>query len=167
MKSCFKTLSIILLAVTVLAVLCACGSTGASDTPAPSPTLSVPTPVPTARPAPSPEPTPLPSPVVQSSSGSGVSTMTNYNIPPEIWDTVVYPDSDWWLDEPLTLYVKSSGGVAINLRSGPGRDYEKLDIVYECAKVTVLAEMGTYSLIIAPSNKVGWCSTGFLVEVYS
>ena len=63
---------------------------------------------------------------------------------------------------PKTVYVSSTGSGTLNLRSGPGKDYEVKGYVYHGDKVTPLDKSGEWSKVKTASGKTGWIKTKYI-----
>ena len=61
-----------------------------------------------------------------------------------------------------TIYVSSTGEGTLNLRSGPGKEYEPKGYVHHNDKVTVLDHDGIWSKVKTASGKTGWIKTKYI-----
>ena len=132
------------------ALLCAALLAGCSGSaldiffPTPSPTATAePTPSPTAEPTPTPEPTPEPTPVPEY-EGLSVQPTTYYN------------------EGEQPTYTVTDGN-NLNMRGGPGTDYDKIGQVPASTSVTALGTNEDGSWVVVNYNGTyGWLKTEFL-----
>lgn len=61
-----------------------------------------------------------------------------------------------------TVYISSTGSGTMNLRAGPGKDYDVKGYVYHGDKVSVLDEDGIWSRVKTSSGKTGWIKTKYI-----
>ena len=61
-----------------------------------------------------------------------------------------------------TVYISSTGSGTLNLRSGPGKDYEPKGYVSHGDRVTVLDREGEWSQVKTTSGKTGWIKTKYI-----
>ena len=61
-----------------------------------------------------------------------------------------------------TVYVSSTGEGTLNLRSGPGTDYEPRGYVYHGDRVSVLDRSGIWSKVRTSSGRTGWIKTKYI-----
>lgn len=61
-----------------------------------------------------------------------------------------------------TVYISSTGSGSMNLRAGPGKDYDVKGYVYHGDKVSVLDESGIWSKVKTNSGKTGWIKTKYI-----
>ncbi len=67
------------------------------------------------------------------------------------------------LAETKTVYVNSSGSGTLNLRGGPGKDYEPVGTVKHGAKVSVKKTSGEWSKVtVSSTGKTGWIKTKYI-----
>ena len=123
-------------------------SVSASPSAQPSPTATV---RPTATPKPSEEPSPSPSPTVTPTANESWLDLTKYTdlevIPDEIYDDYVY----------YTVIAKDN----LNMRSGPGTSYNKLNSIPAWTKVGAVAKQDNWYLVYYKSS-FGWVSGDYL-----
>ncbi len=123
---------------------------GASSSPTPSFLLS-PSPTPDVSPSPTPSPTPEPTPSPTPEAKKNWLDLTKYSelkvLPDEIYDDYVY----------YTVTAQDS----LNMRSGPGTDYEKLGGIPGGAKVGAVADSGGWYLVYY-DNKFGWVKGDYI-----
>lgn len=60
------------------------------------------------------------------------------------------------------IYVSSTGEGTLNLRSGPGKEYEPKGYVHHNDRVTVLGHDGIWSKIKTASGRTGWIKTKYI-----
>ena len=61
-----------------------------------------------------------------------------------------------------TVYVSSTGEGTLNLRSGPGKEYESKGFVHHGNRVTVLDRCGEWSKVRTDSGRTGWIKTKYI-----
>ena len=61
-----------------------------------------------------------------------------------------------------TVYVSSTGSGTLNLRAGPGKDYDVKGYVHHGDKVSKLKTSGEWSKVKTKSSKVGWIKTKYI-----
>ena len=143
----------------------------------PTPTPMTPPPVTTPTPTPAPTPTPTPTPV-QPTPTPAMPTPTPGVVydpplaPPPADDPSVLlasnpkitkPNASSWLTKYKTKYVQSTGGVSIYLWYRPSGGSQHFAEIYERETVTVVAEQGSYSLVVCSGHRIGWVATSLIV----
>lgn len=61
-----------------------------------------------------------------------------------------------------TVYVSSTGSGTLNLRAGPGKDYDVKGYVHHGDRVSVLDERGIWSKVRTDDYKTGWIKTKYI-----
>lgn len=129
-------------------------TTPPAATPAPTPApTSTPTPAPVATPAPTPVYDPPLSPVPADDPASLLSQNPS----------VTKPKASSWLTEYKTKYVQSTGGVSIYLFYRPSAGAKHIAEIRERDTVKVVAEQGSYSLVVCSGHRIGWVNTSLIV----
>lgn len=67
------------------------------------------------------------------------------------------------LAEDATVYVSSTGKGSLNLRSGPGKDYDVKGYVFHGSTVTEISTSGEWSKVkVDSTGKTGWIKTKYI-----